>query len=237
MSVGDEVHGRERVERPPNKRSGDRRGVDLGQLVAVEHEERVERVEVLDERRRRCLDRSDQALARRCAFDETGREERRHQRTGHARPAQLLEHDGGVGQAEADPSGGLGQAQGEDAGLARARRQRSRSTAPGQVDGGTRLSGSNRRIEQASQLALQTDLVVGQRRSPRQRSFGQAEDALADDVALHLRRAGGDAERECVEPLFDVVGVGQRRVGSSEGQAGPAQQPHGQVAQRMRASW
>ena len=148
-------------------------------------------------------------------------------RAGHRGPAQLLEHDGGLGPAEPDAAGVLGDGQAEHAHRAQLgpqaavdrTRLRGRGPAGVVVDPGG---------EEAAQLVAQRGLVVG-RLEVHQRSLGQAEHALADDVALDLRGARGDRQRQRVEPALDVVGARQTgRV--AHGQPGPAEHLHGEVA-------
>ena len=88
-------------------------------------------------------------------------------------PAQLLEHDRGVGQPEPDAAVGLGQREGEHAQRRRARatgRGRRRRAARPRPAGPRRSTRSARNRRSSS---LQRDLVVGRARSPSQRSLGR----------------------------------------------------------------
>ena len=109
------------------------------------------------------------------------------ERPGHQRASELLEHEHGFRHTELEPAVGLGQPQGEHAGLAQLLPPGAVETtaavfdAPHEVD-------REAAVDERAHAFLEVDLVGGELEVhwcvlaiP-----GQAEDALGDDVALHL---------------------------------------------------
>ena len=155
---------------------------------------------------------------------------------GDERPPQLLEDDDGVGQGEAG-AGRLGQRQREDAGLAQGGPVVRADDALVALAGAQALERQPPGQHGADALG-QLALVLARPGSPSAPRLGQAEDALGHDVALHLRGAGGDGQRDRLVPVVQLLGVAERRaVGPVQrvgGQRGPVEHLHGQVAEGLR---
>ena len=104
---------------------------------------------------------------------------------------------------------GLGQGEREHAGLAQrgpvAPRRSTRSCALAGPQVLEREPPGHHGPDALGQLALVlADAEV------HQRGLGQAEDALGHDVALHLRGAGGDGQRDRLEPVVQLLRVAER---------------------------
>ena len=145
-----------------------------GALLAVDDISfSVEPGQVLDERRSPGRDQADNRVARAgtpgqvgdvrvgAVAAEAGGEERAEQRAGDARPAQLLAHDRGVGQPEADAAVCLGEREGEHAHPTEGAPQVA-VDGPGHVDDRPPGLGGHPVGEEPAQLALERDLVVAQ---------------------------------------------------------------------------
>jgi hypothetical protein len=154
----------------------------------------------------------DDGLATRGTFHPGRGEEGRDQRPGHQRPPELLEHQRGFGDPEPESSVRLRQRQREHTGLP----QFLPATA---VEGAGRLDLPHRverkpAVEKRADALLERLLVAGELEVHLARFlrriffgpifFGEAEDALADDVAVHLRRPRGDGHRQRVEARVHV---------------------------------
>ena len=168
----DRRHGCERIEGTGEELPGGR--IAPFDAVGMDDEQRVERVEVLDHRRT-VGHRFDQADDRRAvdgAVDtEAGSEEGGDGGAGQRDPAELLEHDGRLGETQPNATVALGQRDAEHA--------HRRQLAPQRpVDGPWGVLGGVAGVvvdpggEKPAQLALQGDLVVGEL-EVHQRSLGR----------------------------------------------------------------
>ena len=165
------------------------RGHD-GDAVLGQHQQPVDIVEVLDHPRRGAPGGLDAAHD---PVDRAVGERRPHERTRQDRPAQLLEHDRGIGSAE--PVG----SQREHTGLGELGERVA-------VEAGADALHREAALAQAADPVAQRDLVVGEvevHAICTCGSRGSPSGALADDVALDLGRAGRDRERQRPHPLLD----------------------------------
>ena len=130
---------------------------------------------------------------------------------GHQRAAELLEDERGLGESQADAAGLLGQAQVEDAGIAQLLpavavdhvRRSTRGRGSTRAGTGPRTAGGCRRPARTGTRRPRSPSAQPFPAGGRLGLLGQPQDALADDVPLDLRRAGGDGQRDPPQPVLD----------------------------------
>ncbi len=180
---GDRPHRGERVHRPGERRGlAARAGSRRSTPSSDSDQQDVEVGEVLDDHRqragargpgRRALDQADHHRAVVGPVDQPGGQVGGDQGPGHQRPAELLEDQGRLGQAEAHAAGLLGQAEVEHPGLAqlaatrRGRRPARSTRGRGSTRGGKRPSHSRRMPSASSVWNSVTSKSIGS--APRRR--------------------------------------------------------------------
>ena len=145
---GQRVHRLGRLERQL-------RGVHPPHTVAVEHQQGIEHVGVLDQRGTvGALDEADHGIVCHPRGQQSS-----HQRSGHQGPAELLEHQPGLSPTQADPAVFLGHYQREHAGVGQLAPQLAiHSAAVGQAPHGVDVEAS---LAQIPDAIAQRYLIIG----------------------------------------------------------------------------